>query len=242
MKFFKKMFNKILSLFQSTVFNVIVLFLLTISITVISYTRVKSDIPATYPDIIPHIKGEFQFAPVQVNIRVSDTPITRRLLVFAYDEKGNQFLIVKPVYANTITVTQDDEADFKVFISTEGNIEGYQLVKGKGNSQARINFYRLLLTAQERGYHYGIQECFYPMEEKCVDVCPVKDMSLITFRVFEDGRIGPTIDTWRCPRSGLCIHYCPMGIIRNVAERIIKEGKEGNPHPTDVEGVSEKHQ
>ena len=225
MKVLNQIFNKIFSLFQNTAFNVVVLFLLTISITLISYNRVKSDIPATYPDIIPHIKGEFQFAPAQVTIRVSDTPITRRLLVFAYDEKGNQFLIVKPVYEKTITINGEDEADFKVFISAEGNIAGYEALKGKGDAQPRFNFYRLLLTARGKGYHYGVQECFYPMEERCVDVCPVKDTSLITFHVFEDGRIGPTIDTWRCPRSGLCIHYCPQGIIRNVAERLIKEGK-----------------
>lgn len=242
MNFLNRIFSKIFSLFQSTVFNVVVLFLLTTSITLISYNRVKSDIPATYPDIIPHIRGEFQFAAPQVNIRISDTPITRRMLVFAYDEKGTQFLIVKPAYENIITITPDDEADFKVFVSAAGNIEGYEDLKGKRNSQARINFYRLLLNAKEKGYKHGVQECFYPMEQRCVDVCPVKDTSLFTFQVFEDGRIGPTIDTWRCPRSGLCIHYCPQGIIRNVAERIIKEGKEGNPHPTDGDGVSEKNQ
>lgn len=225
MEFLNQMVRKLVSLFQSTLVNVIVLFLLTISITLMSYYRVQSDIAATYPDIMPHIRGEFHFAPGEVTIRVSDTPITGRMLVFAYDETGNQFLIIKPVYENTITIREKDEVDFKVFISGAGTITGHEFLKGTGASHARINFYRLLLTAQEKGYKYGIQECLYPLEQKCVDVCPVTDMSLFTFHVFDDGRIGPTIDTWRCPRSGLCVHYCPQGIIKNVAERIIKHGQ-----------------
>jgi len=237
MEVFKKAANKILSLFQSTAFNVVVLFLLTISITIISYGRVKPEIPATYPEIIPHLKGEFRFAGDQVSIRVSDTLLSRRMLVFAYDEEGNQFLIAKPIYEKTITITKDDEADFKVFISAGGNIEGHEVLKGEGDSQPQTNFYRLLLDAQEKGYKYGVQECFYPMEQRCADVCPVKDTSLFTFHVFEDGRIGPTIETWRCPRSGICIHYCPQGIIRNVAERIIKEGKGPG---ADEDGVFEE--
>jgi len=207
------------------------MFVLTGSITVIAYNRVKSDIPATYPDLKPLIQGQFLFFSDRIGVHVSDTPLTGRMLVFAYDEKGNQWSILKPIHENEITITRDDEADFKVYISPGGNIQTHEFLKGKEDTEESADFYRLLLDAKAMGYQYGVQECFYPMEERCADVCPVEDRDLITFHVLEDGRIGPKIDVWGCPRTGLCIHYCPQGIIRNVAERIIEEGKATIRHP-----------
>jgi len=242
MQALKKAFNNVLGLFQSTLFNVIMMFVLTGSITVIAYNRVKSDIPATYPDITPLIQGEFLFSAERVIIQVSDTLPTGRMLVFAYDENGNQWSILKPVYENEITITRDEETDFKVFISPAGNIENHEFLKGKENSKRETNFYRLLVHAKERGYKYGVQECLYPMEQRCVDVCPVRDRELITFHVFEDGRIGPKIDVWGCPRTGLCIHYCPQGIIRNVTERILEEGRATIPQPKNAAKNVEENQ
>lgn len=233
MKALQKALNAVLGLFQSTFFNVVMLFVLTGSITVIAYNRVTSEIPATYPDVKPLIQGQFQFMPDRITVHVSETPLTGRLLVFAYDEQGNQWTILKPVYNNVITVTSDEEADFKVYVSSEGDIQDHEFLKGKDETEKGTNFYRLLLDARTNGYKYGVQECFYPLEERCADVCPVRDRVLITFHVLEDGRIGPKIDVEGCPRTGLCIHYCPQGIIRNVAERILEEGDATFGHRRD---------
>lgn len=233
MKALKNAFDKALGLFQSTLFNVIMMFVLTGSITLIAYNRVKSDIPATYPDLKPLIQEEFIFSSDRIDVHVSDTPLTGRILVFAYDEKGNQWSILKPIHENKITITRDDEADFKVLIAPGGDIQSHEFLKGKEDTEEAANFYRLLVEAKAMGHKHGVQECFFPMEQRCADVCPVDDRDLITFHVLEDGRIAPKIDVWGCPRTGLCIHYCPQGIIRNVAERIIEEGEAATSLPKD---------
>jgi len=201
--------------------GVVVLLALTLSITVIAYEKRVPQIPATYPSIAPPTDASFFFRENTIAIRLSTTTVPSRILVFAYDRSGCQYSIFKPVYENTVTINHLDQADFRVRISSQGTVEGNEFLRTKPGEKGAVNFFRLLLAAKEHGFKYGIQECLYPMEQQCVNVCPVTERKLITFSALEDGRIVPKIDVWGCPRTGRCIYYCPQGIIRRVEEKIL---------------------
>lgn len=166
----------------------------------------------TYPVIKPLAKGSFAFYPDRAEIRISGAPLpVKRIAVFAYDEKGRQVCVLKPVYDGLVVVTARDMPDFRVRFRN-GKEDGYEMLSG-GRLQNQTGFLEILTRSRDSGRRYGVQECLYPVCQRCLEVCVVRKSFVLEMAVESDGTLYPVFKSEGCPRCGKCIAACSQRVI-----------------------------
>jgi len=171
-----------------------------------------SEYEGTYPGITPMIQAAFEFQDDRVVISLSDEPLLKRIVVFAYDDKNRQVGIIKPVYDKTVVLTPDEFPDFRVYFK-ENTVEGYEIVKKVKGVVNGEDFFETMKRARAASRRYGVQQCLYPICTICLDVCPVIQNGVIEMRLASDGRIHPFIHLGSCPRCGKCFEVCKLGVL-----------------------------
>lgn len=193
-----------------------ILVLLILGASLLSYIVQASDVnqfEGTYPVIKPLVRGEFDFKPDRVEIMLSDNPIpVERIVVFTYDDRGRQVCILKPVYNGMIVITPNDKPDYLVSF-VNGKVNEYELLVGANRIEKQAGFMDILTRSKNLGRRYGVQECLYPICQRCLEVCIVRSSYVLEILVGVDGALYPKFDNEGCPRCGKCIAACTQRVI-----------------------------
>ena len=187
-----------------------------VTVTMVMVYFIQKDMVIKYEGafamVKPMIRGDFVFSEKGVEILLSETPLAGRMVVFAYDEKGDQVAILKPVYNGRVTLGPGEFADYRVRFAN-GAVKGFEIIQKLDGVRDGEDFLHLLTRARDAAWRYGVQECLYPVCTICMDVCPVIAYGVIKMVVAEDGRINPVYSRQNCPRSGRCFEACKLGVI-----------------------------
>ena len=193
-------------------FLLLLLFLVIAALAYFCQAESKMEYEGVYPVVRPKIQGQFIFNAHLVEVKLQNTPVWKRIVVFAYDAEGRQVGIIKPVYNRTLTITEKDYPDFRVKVR-DGKAEGFEIVNRANGGYENKGFLTLLAEAKDASRRYGVQECLYPMCTRCMDVCPVVKFGIVEIPVTQSGAFYPVIHIQGCPRCGKCFEVCKIGLI-----------------------------
>lgn len=193
-------------------FILLLIMLVTAGVVYVCQAHNEVKYEGVYPAVRPLIQGKFSFMGDRVEIKLSENPVSERIVIFAYDKEGRQLCILKPVYDQTVTVRPGEFSDYWVSF-TDGVVDDFGVItKTRGFPQGE-DFFSLLSQARASSRRYGVQQCLYPLCTRCLDVCPVIKHGVIKMHVCKDGRINPVIHIEGCPRCGKCFEVCKVGVI-----------------------------
>jgi ferredoxin len=174
-----------------------------------------------FPGSYPAFEG-----PIEPSYAVNGPAITMtlpawlegmRVMVYAYDEHGQMFGVMKPVINNTVTVTHGDYADVEIRIKGR-QVKDFELLKRMDHYLRQVDMHDLFADAQANGRNHGIQRCLYPLCTRCLDACKSVinggDIPL-QMEVGPGGQIHPVYARGKCPRCGKCFTWCPVQVITN---------------------------
>ncbi|MFB3814771.1 MAG: hypothetical protein ACE14L_11745 [Terriglobales bacterium] len=179
----------------------------------------REKFPGSYPQLEPPVAATFKFEPQRVRIAVPKQLQDMRLVVFAYDDSGHMYGVLKSVNDGQITVNAGDNADLVLDVR-QGRIGDYELLKRMDRYVRQVDMLERLRDASQNGRHVGVQRCLFPLCTRCIDGCKsvISGGDLpIEMQLGAGGEIRPVFSKGKCPRCGKCFTWCPLNVFVKAA-------------------------